>query len=140
MDRRPSRETSLVVVTTQHKASQRNTTQLAWTHQRQRRPRSVRFDQTAQNEHSVENTKSSDQPTSSEKSVAGSRIPLPDCVDTHAQIQTFAANDKLGHVLPSVTVIGNNCFLTIFDYKKTMCCHGDKNVCLQTRTIPPRDL
>ena len=55
-----------------------------------------------------------DQPTSSEKSVAGSLIPLPGCVDkthvyqeTHAQIKTSGADRKLDILLPSVAVIGN---------------------------------
>jgi len=46
-DRRPSRETSLVVVTTQHACA-------GTKHVRQRWPRSVRFEWTALNEHSVE--------------------------------------------------------------------------------------
>ena len=55
-----------------------------------------------------------DQPTSSEKSVAGSLIPQPCCVDkthvyqyTHAQIKTSGADENTGHLLPSVTMIGN---------------------------------
>ena len=55
-----------------------------------------------------------DQLTSSEKSAAGSLIPLPGCVDkihvyqeTRAHIKTSGPDEKTGHLLPSVTVIGN---------------------------------
>ena len=61
--------------------------------------------------------RSSNQPTSSEKSVAGSLIPLRDCVDkthvyqdTYAQIKTSGGDEKTGHFLPSV--IGN--LITVF--------------------------
>ena len=48
-----------------------------------------------------------DQPTSSEKSVGGSLIPLPGCVDKTHVYQETHAQIKTGHLLPSVTVIGN---------------------------------
>ena len=72
-----------------------------------------------------------DQPTSSEKCVAGSLIALPGCVDqeTHAHIITSGA-DKKNWTFATICDCDrklDNCFIKTLDCKKTMRCHGNNN-------------